>query len=795
MANEVRIDVTSRDRSGPGFTSARKRADGLRDSTRRIGEIAAGIVASGVFERIASSAQRAFTDSIRAASGLEQAVGGTEAVFGSAGDTIDDFADRSAEAVGLSERQFREATTLIGGQLKRMTGDVNLAADASIDLVEVGADLAATYGGTTKEAVDAFAAALRGEADPAERFNLNLKISQQNAKAVELGLAASTSEVDENARAQALLALIMEQSADAQGQFARESDTAAGSQQRLNAQIEDTQAELGQNFLPVLGAAGDFLFNVLEGFQALPGPVQLVTTLLIGTATAAAAGATALRALGISLTTVKTALGPIGIALAIGGAIIAGLAALGSESKQASGNVDGLAQTLERGTGAITSATREAVLLELQQKGLAQTSRDLGLAVEDVVAAYLGEDEALRRVNDALDQAIKDGTTQERVWKSRKEGISEVVDVQNDEAQAAQRLKDAIAAGNLTTEQAVELAKELGVVTGETGDVVTEAAEAAQKSAEAAGELANAWDDAVSDITDANAALSDANSELEEDQELTTAAFIEQFDKRVQAANDFNANIVAIQRKTSAEVFALMEEDLQNNPELAALIAKATGEEFDQIVGLYKDSAVAANDAANREFVNNIPSLQKIADESGQEFAENVADAIRKGGSLTTSQVNKIMRSVKNDIEGTELLAVIESALDEGDRRTVEDRLNFLARTRTASIAVTGAVGNLFAGRAAGGIVGSEFDSTAQAGGPRSSRVLVGEQRAEVVDLPIGSRVIPSVDQAMDRNQVNGNGGVQELRVVLDLEGAEDAFVEAFRQALRVRGEQLGSPA
>ena len=190
-------------------------------------------------------------DSVRAFSELEQSQGGTQAVFGESAKVIDDFAKRSAQAIGLSEAEFRTATTLIGGQLKRMTGDVQFAAEQSVELTRVAADLAATYGGTTAEAVEALGAAFRGEADPAERFNLNLKASVVNAKAVEMGLAATEKEVDDNARAQALLALIMEQSADAQGQFARELDTVAGKAQVAAAEAENMKARVGEALVPV----------------------------------------------------------------------------------------------------------------------------------------------------------------------------------------------------------------------------------------------------------------------------------------------------------------------------------------------------------------------------------------------------------------------------------------------------------------------------------------------------------------------------------------------------------------
>ncbi|MGH9231584.1 MAG: hypothetical protein ACRD07_23160, partial [Acidimicrobiales bacterium] len=190
----------------------------------------------------------------KSAANLEQAVGGTEAVFGDASQVIDDYAANAADKLGLSETAFRELTTTAGAMLKNLGLSVEDAAAESIRLTEIGADLAATYGGTTREAVEALGAALRGEADPAERFGLLLNQTAVNAKAVELGLAASTSKVDANAKAQATLALITEQSADAQGQFAREADTAAGKQQRLAARFEDLKAAIGEGALPVFEA-------------------------------------------------------------------------------------------------------------------------------------------------------------------------------------------------------------------------------------------------------------------------------------------------------------------------------------------------------------------------------------------------------------------------------------------------------------------------------------------------------------------------------------------------------------
>lgn len=222
-----------------------------------------GLVAAGLYKAGQSAAE------------LEQAVGGTEAVFKDASGYIDKYAKSAATNMGLSETAFRTATTRIGGQLKGVGFDIDTAAEKSVQLTGIAADLAATFGGTTAEAVDALGAAFRGEADPAERFNLRLNQNTVNAKAVEMGLAATTSKVDAHAKAQATLALILEQSADAQGQFARETNTASGQMAIANAQLENAKASLGQAVAPILadvaGAAADLAGGFTKANEASGG--------------------------------------------------------------------------------------------------------------------------------------------------------------------------------------------------------------------------------------------------------------------------------------------------------------------------------------------------------------------------------------------------------------------------------------------------------------------------------------------------------------------------------------------
>src|SRR5690554_39822 len=270
----IRVTVVAEDRMTQTLDRTAKATEGISQKLSNMGKA----VAAAVAVRALGAVKDFVDDSVRAFSDLEQSIGGTEAVFGEFSKVIDEHARSAAESMGLSEAEFRTATTSIGGQLKRMTGDVQFAAEQSVELVRVAADLAATYGGTTAEAVQALGAAFRGEADPAERFNLNLKASVVNAKAVEMGLAATEREVDENARAQAILALVTEQSADAQGQFARESDTVAGKAQITAAKLENMKAIVGEtlqayaslgNYLQL--TMGKALANLAVGIQEVTG--------------------------------------------------------------------------------------------------------------------------------------------------------------------------------------------------------------------------------------------------------------------------------------------------------------------------------------------------------------------------------------------------------------------------------------------------------------------------------------------------------------------------------------------
>jgi hypothetical protein len=238
----LRIVSDARD-AAKGFEEAEAKVGGFQRGLDR-----ASVAATGVLGGLGALGKQAFDS----ASDLQQATGAVEAVFGDMAEAVSATSRDAAQQFGLSAAEFSNSAALMGAQLQNMGFSADAAWDQTYALIGLGSDLAAQYGGTTQQAVEALSSALKGERDPIERYAVSLTQAAIDAKVAALGLDTSTDAAKRNADAQATLALITEQSSSAQGAFGREADTAAGQTQRASAEFENASAALGQALLPLV---------------------------------------------------------------------------------------------------------------------------------------------------------------------------------------------------------------------------------------------------------------------------------------------------------------------------------------------------------------------------------------------------------------------------------------------------------------------------------------------------------------------------------------------------------------
>jgi hypothetical protein len=201
-----------------------------------------------------------------AASKTEQAMGGLDAVFGKNSGKVKKWADGAATSVGLAKSEYAEFAALIGAQLKNAGIPMDQVTNKTKDLISLGADLAATYGGTTADAVGALTSALKGEFDPMDKYGTKLSAAGIAAEQAAEGTDKLEGSAAAQAKTMATLSLITKQTGDAQGQFAKQSGTAAEQSQMASAQYENMKSALGTALLPIvvalsgaLGAMANFI--------------------------------------------------------------------------------------------------------------------------------------------------------------------------------------------------------------------------------------------------------------------------------------------------------------------------------------------------------------------------------------------------------------------------------------------------------------------------------------------------------------------------------------------------------
>ncbi|WP_051461410.1 hypothetical protein [Tomitella biformata] len=253
------------------------------------GRAAIGVTA--VVGALAAVGKAAFDE----ASALQQSAGAVESVFAAQAEAVDKLAAGAAQTVGLATSEYSQFAAVVGSQFKNLGVPMDEVVGTTDALIAKAADLSAMFGGTTSEAVEALSSLFRGETDPIERYGVSIKQSDVNARLAAQGLSKLEGEAKRNAETQARLALLNEQTAAATGQFARESETAAGAQQRMSAEVKNAKAALGEALLPVVAGVATELGKMATWAKENTDTLQKMALVVLGVAAAVYAVNAALK--------------------------------------------------------------------------------------------------------------------------------------------------------------------------------------------------------------------------------------------------------------------------------------------------------------------------------------------------------------------------------------------------------------------------------------------------------------------------------------------------------------------
>jgi hypothetical protein len=228
--------------------------------------MAAGVGAAFIASKITGF----ITDSIGQASDLAESVNKSNQVFGASGMVISAWAEGSAQKIGLSKQAAFEATGTFGNMFAQLGIGTDQAADLSMGVVELAADLASFHNADISDVILAQSAAFRGEYDSVQRYLPLINAATVEQRALQITGKKTTKELTAQDKALAVHRMMMEGAGDATGDFGRTSDGLANQQRILTAEWANTTTELGQNLLPILTSVAGFLNDqVVPAFKTL----------------------------------------------------------------------------------------------------------------------------------------------------------------------------------------------------------------------------------------------------------------------------------------------------------------------------------------------------------------------------------------------------------------------------------------------------------------------------------------------------------------------------------------------
>jgi len=251
-----------------GVNQAQKSIGGLGKQANLLKAAFTGVGIAAVAKGLQSS--------VLAASSLSESIAKSNTVFGKNAQAIQAWSETTAKALGVSQQAALEAAGTYGNLFRAFGINEQESAKMSQSLVTLAADLASFNNVPIEDALLALRSGLSGETEPLKRFGIALNEARLKEQALAMGLITTTKgTLPQAIKTQAAYALILKDSALAQGDVARTSDGLANQLKFLKAGLEDAKAGFGEALLPaalsVVTAFNEKLLpaidRVVEGFK------------------------------------------------------------------------------------------------------------------------------------------------------------------------------------------------------------------------------------------------------------------------------------------------------------------------------------------------------------------------------------------------------------------------------------------------------------------------------------------------------------------------------------------------
>lgn len=244
----------------------------------------AALAFGAIVTAAAYMAVRVAQEGMQMAADLAETTSKTREVFQDQTDDILKWSKTAGRAFGLTQQSALDAASTFALYAKSAGLSTRETVEFSKRMVGLSADLASFYNTGVEEAAYAIGAAFRGESEPLRKYNILLDEATKKAAYMRTGFQDVAKETTATGKILGAYQAILEQSAVAQGDFARTSDGLANQQRILAAEVGVTKVAFGEMFLPVAKTVVTWINDnllpaiqdVISGFKGETGMIPAI---------------------------------------------------------------------------------------------------------------------------------------------------------------------------------------------------------------------------------------------------------------------------------------------------------------------------------------------------------------------------------------------------------------------------------------------------------------------------------------------------------------------------------------
>ena len=275
---------------GKQMSEVGKDFDGAGDSSSRFVDvlkanltseaIIGGIkaIGKGVLE-IGKSLGSFIVDGVKSFAGLEQNIGGAEAVFGEFASGIQKSAEQAYRTMGATQSEYLATANKMGALFQGSGLDAQRSMDLTTQAMQRAADMASVMGIDTQSALDAVTAAAKGNYTMMDNLGVAMNATTLEAYRVSQGMDTAFSKMTNAEKAELAMKYFFENTTQYAGNFEREaSTTISGSIGQLTAAVQTWVAGLGNSQADITTLTQ----NIVLAFQSVVSNVVPVVQNIIG---------------------------------------------------------------------------------------------------------------------------------------------------------------------------------------------------------------------------------------------------------------------------------------------------------------------------------------------------------------------------------------------------------------------------------------------------------------------------------------------------------------------------------